>query len=55
MATSYHRLLCYNTIVEKDDGALSRRLLLLFLKHKEEGDGSLLLSPSLFQQHHKRR
>jgi hypothetical protein len=29
--------------------------LFLLLKHKEEGDGSLLPSPSLLQQHHRRR
>jgi len=43
-----------NTTIEEDDGVLPRRPFLLFLRHREEGDGSLLSLPFLFQQHQRR-
>jgi hypothetical protein len=34
---------------------LSHHRFLFLLKHKEEGDGNLLPSPSSLQQHHKKK
>jgi hypothetical protein len=54
MASSYHRFFHLNTTIVKNDGALPL-CPLLFLRHKKEGDGNLLPSPFLFQQHRRRR
>jgi hypothetical protein len=48
--------LSYTTIKEDDNTLTCHPLLLflLFFRHKEEGDGSLLRLLCLFQQHHKK-
>jgi len=44
-----------NTTIEEDNDVLPHCPLFLFLLRHKEGEGSLLPSPSLFQQHHRRR
>jgi hypothetical protein len=43
------------TIEENNDALPHCPLLFLLLKHRKEGDNNLLPSPSLFQQHHRKR